>query len=106
MSKLGFSRPRLITEHDLLQLYKLYGRKRGKTLGMAKAMRQIKTIEQYEQLRRAIENYNRLIEAEGTEPQYVMYFSTFMSQWRDYLEDEVMDAVVLDVSDIFQAKES
>lgn len=97
-------RPRRIAEVALLELYKLYPRKRGKTLGMSKAVRQITTPEKYNELKQAIDNYVKLIEAEGTETQYVLHFSTFMSQWRDYLEDDVLEGKVLNVSDIFGRK--
>lgn len=101
------SRSRTVTDHDLLAVYGLYPRKRGKTLGIGKARRQIKTLEDLERFKQAVLNYRKLIEAEDTDIQYVLYFSTFLSQWEDFLDDEVMEsAKVLNVSDIFRKKEA
>lgn len=109
MSKVSQPRDRTtkrnVSEADLLALYTLYPRKRGKTLGLAKARRQIMSLEALADFKQAIENYVRIIEAEGTEPQYVMYFSTFMNCWQDYLEEDVVaQAKVLNLSDVFKVK--
>lgn len=90
---------------DFEALYRAYPRKRGKTLGLEKCKRTIKTEKDYLDLKVAIENYRRISEAEQTEPQYLKHFSTFMSCWRDYLEEEIFqDGNVIDLSGIFGKK--
>ena len=79
-----------VSEQDLLDCYRLYPRKRGKSPGMKLAKRLIKTQDDLVAFRHAIENYKKVIAYDETEPQYVMYFSTFMGQWEDFLDDEVV----------------
>lgn len=67
--------------------YQLYPRKLGKSQGIKVAMKSIKTKEDLEKLKLAIGKYRAHIEREKTEAKFVMYFSTFMNQWMDWLED-------------------
>jgi hypothetical protein len=71
---------------DLEELYKGYPRKKGKTPGLNKLTKQILSLEDYDQLKTAITNYAK--DAAGKEAQYVMHFSTFASQWRDWVTIE------------------
>lgn len=70
---------------DLEALYSLYPRKLGKTNGLKRASKQIKTPEQYERLRAAITSYADQVRRDGTEPKYVKHFSSFMGCWEDYV---------------------
>lgn len=71
----------------LEEAYQLYPRKIGKSPGMRIAMRSIKNKNDLENLKLAILKYRAHIEREKTEAKFVMYFSTFMNQWMDWLED-------------------
>lgn len=82
-----------VSELDLLACYQAYPRKRGKSPGLKAAKRMIKTQEDLVAFKYAIENYKKVIAHDETEPQYVMYFSTFMGQWEDFLDDEVVASV-------------
>lgn len=73
----------------LEQAYLNYPRKLGKGQGMKIALRQIKTKEDLDQLTLAIENFKRFIATESREKRYIPYFSTFMNNWRDWLEEDV-----------------
>lgn len=92
---------------DFESLYKLYPRKRGKTLGLEKCKRTIKTEKDYLDLKLAITNYARMVREEQTEPQYMKHFSSFMSCWRDYLDEEIFqDGNVIDLSEFFDKRGS
>lgn len=66
------------------QLYKNYPIKKGKTVGVKRLLRQIKSDEDLKQLEKAIKNYAS--ECKGKEEQYIKHFSTFAGCWQDYLE--------------------
>ncbi len=84
-----------VTDLDLLACYQAYPRKRGKSPGLKAAKRVIKTQDDLVAFRHAIENYKKVIAYDETEPQFVMYFSTFVSQWDDFLDDEVLSSVAV-----------
>lgn len=65
-------------------LYKNYPIKKGKTVGVKRLLRQIKSDEDLKQLEKAIKNYAS--ECKGKEEQYIKHFSTFAGCWQDYLE--------------------
>lgn len=73
---------------DLERLYQLYPRKMGKTVGMKKAKAQVKTLKDYDDLESAIKRFAAYLRAKGTEPQYIPYFQTFMTSWRDWLDPD------------------
>ena len=71
---------------DFESLYEKYPRKVGKAAGLRKAKVQIKTLEAYEELRTAIARYTNYCIAQKTEPRFIKHFSSFMSDWRDWLD--------------------
>lgn len=73
-------------EFDFEKLYTNYPRKDGKKKGLQIAKKNIKDIDQFKQLEKAITNYRVKIESEKIEPKYVKHFDTFMNCWTDYLE--------------------
>lgn len=86
----------------LEMLYAKYPRKRGKSIGMKKVVAQCKTEEDLLLLEQAIANYRKNLIKEGTESKFVMYFSTFMTQWRDWLDEDVgtVEEMKVDLSGI------
>lgn len=77
------------TIHELLEVaYQRFPRKMGKSQGFKLALRQCKSVQDVSDLANAIEHYRAHVAREGTEAQYILYFSTFMSQWRDWLDPE------------------
>lgn len=83
-------------------IYSLYPRKMGKSQGFKSALAQCKKPGDLELLEKAVTNYMAYLIKEGTEKQYVLYFSTFMNQWRDWLEKDTgtVTEVKLDLSGI------
>lgn len=71
-------------EEQIEELYKNYPLKKGKTVGVKKLAKEIKTEEQLKKLETAIKNYS--LECKGSDPKYIKHFSTFAGCWQDYLE--------------------
>ncbi len=71
-------------EEQIGELYKNYPLKKGKTVGVKKLVKEIKTEEQLKKLETAIKNYS--LECKGSDPKYIKHFSTFAGCWQDYLE--------------------
>jgi hypothetical protein len=71
---------------DLEMLYKAYPRKQGKTKGLKRLSREIKTQTDFENFQLAVSNYNR--ETLSVENQYKKHFSSFVSEWRDWITPE------------------
>lgn len=69
---------------DLEKLYQTYPKKRGKTPGLKRLTKEIKNEDDYLKLEKAILNYSRCVK--DTQLQYILHFSTFTSQWRDWIE--------------------
>lgn len=69
--------------------YKKYPRKgEGKTAGMKKVSKEVKSEEDYCNFCRAVENYAELCTKNRTERQYVKMWSTFCNNWQDYIDRE------------------
>lgn len=83
----GESEGNQISEKDLEEFYSHYPRKQGKTPGMRTARAQIKTHDDLERLRQALVHYKLYLKAQGVAKEYVMHFSTFMTQWKDWLDE-------------------
>lgn len=75
-------------QERLDELYKLYPRKQGKSQGYKTALTQCPTLEDMALLEKAIVNYMIHLTKQGTEKEYVLYFKTFMNQWRDWLDPD------------------
>lgn len=74
---------------DLEELYLTeYPRLRGKQKGLAAARRAIRTRAQFEQLKQAIQNYAAECRRENRPEDKIKYFSSFMSEWRDWISLE------------------
>lgn len=71
-------------EEKILKAYSEYPLKKGKTNGVKKLLKELKSEEDCSSLLKAVETY--ALECEGRDPKYIKHFSTFASCWRDYLE--------------------
>jgi len=71
-----------IIAQQVEQLYLKYPRKEGKTKGIQKLSKEMKTPEDLTLLEKSISNYTKVC---GTEKKYIKHFSTFAGCWRDYL---------------------
>lgn len=75
-------------QFDFNAVYQKYPRKQGKQLGIKRCLAQIKTQKSYDDLLLAIENYKKYLAQNKIEKQYVKMFSTFMTSWKDYLDQD------------------
>lgn len=71
---------------DLETLYQSYPLKKGKSEGLSRLTKEIKTWDQYSDLGRAIDAYKADLARNKTEAKFIKHFSTFVSSWRDWLE--------------------
>lgn len=77
---------RLVFDFD--SLYKKYPRKEGKQRGIKICNSQIKTQDDFSQLSQAIDRYAEHIKKQATEAKFIKHFSTFMGEWRDWLDPD------------------
>lgn len=75
------------------QIYQEYPRKRGKLRGLRICRAQIKTPEDYENLKTALARFLDNCKSTGVEKKFIPYFSTFMSTWREWLDPETGQSV-------------
>jgi hypothetical protein len=62
----------------------LYPRKEGKTRGMKRLARQIKNETHLAEFEKAVRNYAE--KCEGRDTEYIKQFSTFASEWREWID--------------------
>lgn len=74
------------TLKDLETIYQSYPLKKGKSEGLSRLTKEIKTWDQYSDLGRAIDAYKADLARNKTEAKFIKHFSTFVSSWRDWLE--------------------
>jgi len=87
------------TVFNLDELYQLYPLKKGKSLGMEKLKRVIRSQKDFDDFKTAINKYTQDIKSKGTEPRYIKQFSTFVGSdkiqpWRDWLDEGAGEATV------------
>ncbi len=73
---------------DLESLYRRFPRKKGKSAGLKIAKRDVRDRSSFEQLSLAIDRFLEHHRAANTQAEFVPYFSTFMSHWRDWLDPD------------------
>lgn len=70
----------------LESVYKRFAKKMGKTPGLKSLSKSVKTIQDFQDLEIAVDNFNAHHKA--TPMAYIPYFSTFANQWRDWVDPE------------------
>lgn len=78
-----------IDRKQLEAAYAAYPLKEGKSKGIEKLAKQVKTVEQLAELKRAIANYAEQRRLDGV---FVMHFSTFAGEWRDWVDWKITAA--------------
>lgn len=71
---------------DFESVYRDYPRKVGKAKGLKICKAQIRTEEDFEALKLAVEHYLDYCTKNATEVRFIKHFSTFMGEWRDWLD--------------------
>jgi hypothetical protein len=89
-------------DFDLEELYRIFPRHIGKTKGLLRAKRAIKTQKDYDNLKLAIENYSNHVS--GFEKQFIKHFSSFMSDWEDWIDFEEEQSHAVDIAKIRSIK--
>jgi hypothetical protein len=79
-------------EHKMRECYELYPSKKGKQRGMQMLKKQLKSEKDFEDFKKAVENYAADIQNNGTESKYIKHFSTFANCWKDWIEVQSEDA--------------
>lgn len=79
-------RATVISSFDFESLYHLFPRKAGKARGIDRCKKHIKSQKKFDQLETSIKNYASYVERNSIEQKYVKHFSTFMSDWTDWLD--------------------
>lgn len=74
-----------VGNQDLEDAYERYPRKVGKSKGISKAKREVQTRDELANFNQAIANYRAYVLREKTEPSFIKHFSTFVSEWRDWV---------------------
>ncbi len=89
------TKARTSVSFDFENLYASYPRKQGKSQGLKKLQNQIKTQDDFDKARLAIENYTNHCKQNSTDKQYIKMFSTFANEWQDWLDPETGTAVAM-----------
>lgn len=74
---------------DAEELYQAYPKKVGKESGCKKLIKMIKNEKDLADFKKAMANYLELIQKEETDPKFIKQWSTFVNNYRDYLEVSV-----------------
>lgn len=83
--------PRFDFEREVYALYPRRGE--GKTRGLRMCKAKIRTVEQFERLKRAVRVFAARVQRNGTERNFVPHFSTWMGhQWEDYADGDPDEA--------------
>ena len=69
---------------DFEKIYFEYPRKIGKTRGIAKLQKTILNQSDYDLLLLSVQNYAEI--SRDKQNEYIKHFSTFVNEWRDYIE--------------------
>jgi hypothetical protein len=81
------------TNFDFESIYQNYPLHKGKTEGFKRCRSQIKTIDDFNNLKQAVEKYKTICVRDGTEKRYIKHFSSFMSSWKDWLDHDAGEVV-------------
>ncbi len=85
-SKIDAPAPAPLPLFDFEKVFEKYPRKLGKGAGIKKCKSMIKSAKQYALLNTAVENYAKHVAANVSDEKYIKHFSTFMTNWVDWVE--------------------
>ena len=74
---------------DFEPIYKLYPRRLGKSTGISRLCKTIRTQSAFDNFRSAVINYAEYCKIHQLEEKYIMHFSTFANKrWLDFVDRE------------------
>lgn len=79
----------VLSDSVIESIYKEYPRKVGKAKGLAKLKSQLKTQTDLELCVRALAKFKKYHIDKGTLGEYIPHFSTWVSSWKDWLDEDV-----------------
>lgn len=88
--KIRASKPTPALEFNFEAIYNGYPRHEGKKHGIEKLKKTIKTVEQYNLLQQAVENYCRSVVEQ--ELKFIKLFSTWTNCWTDYIPEHAINS--------------
>jgi hypothetical protein len=77
-----------VKEGECEGIYAAYPRKKGKSVGLKKLRAEIKAGAKPDDIAKALANFLANLRKEKTEGDFIPYFSTWMNEWRDWLDPE------------------
>lgn len=83
---------------DLESIYSVYPRKVGKSVGLKRLSGSVSSVEEFNDLVKAVENYRR--EVAGRETRHIKHFSSWASEWRDWVGATVEKEKILTLEDL------
>lgn len=92
-----------INGFDFDTLYQAFPRKKGKQNGASIFKRTITTQGDYDNLLKAVKNYNAECNKNDIEERWIKHFSTFMNCWEDYVESGT-DVATNKLNEIFKGE--
>lgn len=88
-------------ENFIQEMYRYYPKKLGKTNGLKKLRKQLKTETDCRDFATAMAKFITYHQQHETEPQYICMFSTFISTWMDWLDEDAGVVLAKEEKDLF-----
>lgn len=88
-----------IVTDELESAYKAYPRKVGRGKGMTRLKAQSLNLDEARAFKVAVDKYCEYLRSNNTEKQYVKHFSTFVAEWRDWVEPNAGKVEILSKSE-------
>lgn len=92
-----------LLKSEIEEIYDLYPRKMGKTLGIKKAKKMSQT--ELQKLKQAVLNYCEYVKENKIEEKFIKHFSTFVNQYEDFMEKPTTSKKTINWDYVFGTKD-